>query len=59
MSTSEAREDDGEPLRVRVRRVIFESTAGAPRQFDVVLIAAILLSVFVVLLDSEIGRAHV
>ena len=52
MSTSEAREDDGEPLRVRVRRVIFESTAGAPRQFDVVLIAAILLSVFVVLLDS-------
>jgi voltage-gated potassium channel len=39
-------------LRSIVRRVIFESTPGAPRVFDVVLIAAIIASVLAVLLDS-------
>ena len=52
MNTSEAREEEGESLRARIRRVIFESTPGAPRHFDVVLIAAISLSVLAVLLDS-------
>jgi voltage-gated potassium channel len=41
-----------ETLRERVRHVIFESSAGAARVFDVVLIAAILVSVFAVMLDS-------
>ncbi|MCB1566668.1 MAG: ion transporter [Rhodanobacteraceae bacterium] len=39
--------------RRRVFDVIFHHEAGAPRLFDIVLIAAILLSVLVVILDSE------
>ncbi|MEE4360062.1 MAG: ion transporter [Pseudomonadales bacterium] len=45
-------DDAPESLRERVRRVIFESTPGAPRQFDVILMVAIAVSVVAVLLDS-------
>jgi voltage-gated potassium channel len=45
-------------VRSRVRRVIFESTPGAPRLFDVLLILAIVASVLAVMLDS-VPQIHV
>lgn len=50
MSTGEARTETG--LRATVRRIIFESTPGAPRLFDVALIVLIVVSVLAVMLDS-------
>jgi voltage-gated potassium channel len=39
-------------LRARLGKIIFESTAGAPRHFDLALMAAIVVSVLAVLLNS-------
>ena len=39
-------------LRARLGEIIFESTAGAPRHFDLALMVAIVVSVLAVLLNS-------
>jgi len=44
-------------LKARLAHIIFESTPGSPRAFDLVLIGAIGVSVLAVLLDS-IGAVH-
>jgi len=45
-------ERSGMGLRARLGEIIFESTAGAPRHFDLALMVAIVVSVLAVLLDS-------
>ena len=45
-------EHSGADLRARLGKIIFESTAGAPRHFDLALMAAIVVSVLAVLLNS-------
>ena len=39
-------------LRARLGEIIFESTEGAPRHFDLALMVAIVVSVLAVLLNS-------
>lgn len=54
-STSEARHEFGKPAegwRLRMYTIIFEADTRAGLIFDLVLIAAIMISVFVVMLDS-------
>lgn len=49
-----------QPLRLRLRAIIFEHDTRPAQAFDIVLIAAILASVLVVMLDSiaEVALRH-